>query len=76
MKPATIIGGAALCLAAIQLIPSAKNHTNPPITGEPRMERPRNTGAFFSEHAATAIPMKTIWPMVQPHSAAFLALAA
>jgi len=57
MKPATIIGGAALCLAAIQLIPFGKNHTNPPITGEPAWNAPE-TRELFSEHAATAIPMK------------------
>jgi len=57
MKPATIIGGAALCLAAIQLIPFGKNHTNPPSPESPH-GTPQKHGSFFSEHAATAIPMK------------------
>jgi len=47
MKPATIIGGAALCLAAIQLIPFGKNHTNPPITGEPAWNAPETRELFF-----------------------------
>jgi len=61
MKPATIIGSAALFLAAIQLVPYGKNHTNPPITGEPAWDAPQTRELFFKT-CRDCHSNETFWP--------------
>lgn len=51
----------AVGFGAVQLVPYGRDHTNPPVTGEPRWDSPRTealaAGACFDCHSN-----ETVWP--------------
>ncbi len=55
------LGGAAIALAAIQLIPYGRDHKNPPVTGEPKWDSPR-TVELFDRACKNCHSNNTIWP--------------
>jgi hypothetical protein len=61
MKPVKLIAGAAIVLAAIQLIPYGRDHKNPPVSGEPKWDSPR-TSELFGRACKNCHSNETIWP--------------
>ncbi|NHQ59269.1 heme-binding domain-containing protein [Chlorobium sp. BLA1] len=55
------LGGAAIALAAIQLVPYGRDHTNPPVTGEPKWDSPR-TQELFNRACKDCHSNNTVWP--------------
>lgn len=59
---ATLAFGLLLAfLVVIQLVPYGRNHTNPPVTGEPAWDSPE-TRALFSRACADCHSNATVWP--------------
>lgn len=52
---------AIIILLLIQLIPYGRNHTNPPVTGEPKWDSPR-TSELFMRACGNCHSNKTKWP--------------
>ncbi|MEI6848171.1 MAG: heme-binding domain-containing protein [Chlorobiaceae bacterium] len=55
------LGGAALALIAIQIIPYGRDHKNPQITGQPKWDSPR-TQELFSRACKDCHSNETVWP--------------
>ena len=56
-----IIGILALAAVAIQFVPYGKEHTNPPVVGEPQWDSPRTKELFFRV-CANCHSNLTTWP--------------
>ncbi|HEU5321850.1 MAG TPA: heme-binding domain-containing protein, partial [Methylomirabilota bacterium] len=54
-------GLVALALAAIQLVPYGRDHTNPPVTREPGWDRPQ-TRALAVRACFDCHSNQTVWP--------------
>jgi len=61
MKPLQFLAGAAIALAAIQLVPYGRDHNNPPVTGEPKWDSPR-TIELFGRACKNCHSNETLWP--------------
>ncbi len=61
MKPLQFIAGAAIALAAIQLVPYGRDHSNPPVTGEPKWDSAR-TSELFGRACKDCHSNNTVWP--------------
>ncbi len=61
MSLVKFIGGAAIALAAIQLVPYGRDHKNPPVTGEPKWDSPR-THELFNRACKDCHSNETVWP--------------
>lgn len=56
-----LLGILVLAGIAIQFIPYGKNHTNPPVMGEPQWDSPK-TQALFTRVCANCHSHNTTWP--------------
>jgi len=61
MKLMKLSGGAVIVLAAIQFIPYGREHTNPPVTGEPKWDSP-DTRELFWRACRDCHSNETVWP--------------
>jgi mono/diheme cytochrome c family protein len=61
MKTGTLLGGVVAGLVLIQLIPFGRDHTNPPITGEPQWDN-QTTKALFDRACRDCHSNETVWP--------------
>ncbi len=61
MKLVKLLAGAAIVLAAIQLVPYGRDHKNPVVTGEPKWDSPR-TSELFGRACKNCHSNETIWP--------------
>lgn len=61
MKLMKLLGGAVVVLAAIQFIPYGREHTNPPVTGEPKWDSP-DTRELFWRACRDCHSNETVWP--------------
>ncbi len=61
MKPLQFLAGAAIALAAIQLVPYGRDHKNPPVSGEPKWNSAR-TSELFGRACKNCHSNETIWP--------------
>ena len=61
MKPVKLLAGAAILLAAIQLVPYGHDHKNPPVSGEPKWDSPR-TVELFDRACKNCHSNETVWP--------------
>lgn len=56
-----IAGCCFVVLILIQLIPYGKNHTNPPVLGEPQWDKPSTRELFFTA-CKNCHSNETVWP--------------
>ena len=61
MNIGKLLGGAIVLLILIQLIPYGKDHSNPPVTGEPVWDSER-TQELFSRSCRDCHSNETVWP--------------
>lgn len=61
MQLVKILAGAAIALAAIQLVPYGRDHSNPPVSGEPKWDSPR-TVELFDRACKNCHSNETVWP--------------
>ncbi|ASQ91098.1 cytochrome C [Prosthecochloris sp. GSB1] len=61
MNIGKLFGWGIVLLIAIQLIPYGKNHSNPPVTGEPAWDSDRTRELFFRA-CRDCHSNETIWP--------------
>ena len=61
MKLFKFLAGAAIALAAIQLVPYGRDHKNPPVNGEPKWDSPR-TSELFGRACKNCHSNETVWP--------------
>ncbi len=61
MKTGKLLGGAVVVFVLIQLVPYGRDHTNPPITGEPVWDSER-TQELFSRSCRDCHSNETVWP--------------
>lgn len=61
MKLMKLSVGAVVVLAAIQFIPYGREHTNPPVTGEPKWDSP-GTRELFWRACRDCHSNETVWP--------------
>lgn len=61
MKLMKLLVAAVILLAVIQFVPYGKDHSNPPITGEPKWDSAR-TKELFSRACKDCHSNETVWP--------------
>ena len=61
MSISKIVATLIIAGVAIQFIPYGKDHTNPPVTSEPKWDSPQ-TKALFDRACASCHSNKTKWP--------------
>ncbi|NTW84024.1 MAG: heme-binding domain-containing protein [Chlorobiaceae bacterium] len=61
MKLLKFLAVVAIILVAIQFVPYGKNHSNPPVTGEPKWDSPR-TKELFGRACKDCHSNETVWP--------------
>ncbi|MCW8797335.1 MAG: heme-binding domain-containing protein [Prosthecochloris sp.] len=61
MNIGKLLGGAIVLLILIQLVPYGRDHSNPPVTGEPVWNSER-TQELFSRSCRDCHSNETVWP--------------
>jgi hypothetical protein len=61
MNIGKLLGGAVLVFVLIQLVPFGRNHTNPPVIGEPQWNSPA-TLELFNRACKDCHSNLTVWP--------------
>lgn len=61
MKIAKLLGLLVIILLLIQLVPYGKDHSNPPVTGEPAWDSQRTRDLFFKA-CRDCHSNETLWP--------------
>jgi hypothetical protein len=61
MKLLKLLAAAIILLALIQFVPYGKDHSNPPITGEPKWDSAK-TKELFSRACKDCHSNETVWP--------------